>query len=268
MIVYKLTCICVYSEVDFSNTSDGSEPRVSGFKVVVNEVTVVAALQDSQLQQFAVLLVEFSGFLCWLSKRIEFSREYDCFRHLLHLLSASFVREHERVVLDGVVIIEPELSEHLVRGALGFLNRGKVRLILLPVHVVDHGEHGHVELDEMSFVEVSQENSATSRDPTTSTLPEGADVVNLDIEFLSVSYDPLDSSIRVVDGSWSFMLGSKSVANIHNHRTSLNCVPCADRLVLLGCASHSTSSVEVNHAVTSAVCMDECARLLNFDMDE
>jgi len=203
-----------------------------------------------------MLLVEFSSFFCWLSERIELSGEYDCFRHLLHLLSASFVREHEGVVLDGVVIVKPELSEDLVGGALGFLNFSKVRLILLPVHVVDHREHGHMELDEISFVHVGQENSTASSNPTASTLSEGTDVVGTNAKLLiSVSNNPLDSSIRVVDGR-SFVFGSKSVANIHNDRTSLYSVPSADSLVLLGRASHSTSTVEVDHAVTKAFSVD------------
>lgn len=101
-------------------------------------------------------LVDFSCFLCWSLQGVELSGKEHSLGHLLDLGFTSSVREAERVVLSRFIVSDQQVSEDFVSRALSLLHFGissQSGFILVEL-VVEHGEHRHVELNQVAFVRV------------------------------------------------------------------------------------------------------------------
>jgi hypothetical protein len=162
-------------KVSLGDTSNSFEPAEAFTEVVVDEVAVVASFENTKLQKFVMFTVELSSFFSCASPRIELSGEHDGRRHLLDQSIAGCVGEDKRVVLDSLVVIEPELLEDFAGWALSLFNLTEVRLVFLPEHVVHHREHRHVELKQVALVVLSEKDSTSCSDPATTTFSESTD---------------------------------------------------------------------------------------------
>jgi hypothetical protein len=240
-------------EVSPGDTADRCKPGFSSFEIIVNEVAMMAAFQNSKLKQFFVFVIKHSGFFCWLSLSIKLGSEDDSRWHIFHLLGTGFVREYQGILLDLIVVIEPELLEHFAGWTLGFLNFCPIGLILFPEHIVKHWKHGHVELKQVAFFFVGQQNSTRSRHPTTTTFSEGTDATRGYVKLFSMGDNPFNSGVGIINGSRCLMFRGESITDVDDDGIALHSVPCTDSFMLGRGSSHSTTTMEVDHARSAGI---------------
>lgn len=138
-------------------------------------MAVVASFENTKLQKFVIYTVELSSFFCCPSLGIELSGEHNGRRHLLDQIFAGCVREDKRIVLDSLVVIEPELLEDFACWALSLFDLTEFRPVFLPEHVVHHREHRHMELKQVALVMLSEKDSTSCSDPATTTFSKSTD---------------------------------------------------------------------------------------------